>query len=95
VVTEDYPLPGEDFMKQEQQQLVQDLCTRYPEKIVVVGLRSPYELALYPKQVTYLCAYSSRTCSARAAAQVLLEGSLQAQKNSTPVTIRYDESEFV
>lgn len=94
VVTEDYPLPGEDFMKQEQQQLVQDLCARYLGKIVIVGLRSPYELALYPKQVTYLCAYSSRTCSAKATAQVLLEGSLQAQQNRTPVTIRIDESEF-
>ena len=91
VVTEDYPLPGEDFEKQRQQQLVLELCAQYPEKLIIVGLRSPYELSLYPKHVTYLCAYSSRACSARAAAHVLLSGEVSTNHTKVPVTVRYEE----
>ncbi|MPM68822.1 hypothetical protein SDC9_115756 [bioreactor metagenome] len=90
VVTEDYPLPGEDFEKQAQQQLVKMLCERYSEKLIVVGLRSPYELSLYPKHVTYLCAYSSRTCSAIAAAQVLLEGREMTAHVNVPVSVDFE-----
>ena len=88
VVTEDYPLPGEDFEKQTQQELVQDLCEKYGEKLIIVGLRSPYELRLYPKQVTYLCSYSSRTCSAKAAAHYLLEGKENTGMKKVPVSVR-------
>ncbi|MGH0053427.1 MAG: glycoside hydrolase family 3 protein [Sphaerochaetaceae bacterium] len=94
VVTEDYPLPGEDFEKQAQQQLVQDLCNRYSEKLIIIGLRSPYELSLYPTQVTYLCSYSSRTCSAKAAAQVLLEGKEGISHIQLPVSVRGKGEEF-
>lgn len=90
VVTEDYPLPGEDFEKQSQQQLVLDLCKRYQQKLIIVGLRSPYELSLYPKDVTYLCSYSSRTCSAIAAAQVLLEKRDTVFPTRIPVSVRHD-----
>ncbi|NBK24990.1 MAG: glycosyl hydrolase family 3, partial [Spirochaetia bacterium] len=90
VITEDYPLPGEDFEKQAQQQLVKVLCERYFEKLIIVGLRSPYELSRYPKHVTYLCAYSSRTCSAIAAAQVLLEGQEGTVHTKLPVSVGFE-----
>lgn len=73
VVTEDYPLPGEDFTKTEQQKLVVELSDNYGKKLVILGLRSSYELSLYPENVTYLCSFSSRTCSAEAAARILHE----------------------
>jgi len=87
VVTEDYPLPGEDFEKEDQQALVKDLAARYGDKTVILGLRSSYELALYPENVTYLCSGSSRSCSARQAAEILIRG----ERNFTaepPVTPR-------
>lgn len=90
VVTEDYPLPGEDFEKHDQQHLVSILCERYSERLIIVGLRSPYELSLYPKHVTYLCAYSSRTCSAIAAAQVLLEGQEGTVHTKLPVSVDFE-----
>lgn len=90
VVTEDYPLPGEDFEKQAQQKLVKALCERYSEKLIIVALRSPYELSLYPKHVTYLCAYSSRTCSAMAAARVLLEGQDDTPHTKMPVSVGFE-----
>ena len=73
IVTEDYPLPGEDFPKTEQEKLAQKLATKYAEKTVIVGLRSPYEIKLYPKNVTYLCAFSSRGCAAKSSAKAILQ----------------------
>ncbi|MGB4572099.1 MAG: glycoside hydrolase family 3 N-terminal domain-containing protein [Rectinemataceae bacterium] len=74
LLTEDYPLPGEDFDTVAQQSLVKDAIRMAPEKCVVVGLRSPYEVRGYSGLRTYLCAFSSRTCSARAAARALHDG---------------------
>ena len=74
VVTEDYPLPGEDMPKTQQQELVRKCVARYGNKTLVIGLRSPYELAYYPPKISYLCSYSSRACSAEACARLLLEG---------------------
>ncbi len=71
VVTEDYPLPGEDFEKKKQQDCVRRLIQTQNEKLVVVGLRSPYELEEYPDLSCYVSSYSSRTCSALAAAELL------------------------
>ncbi len=71
VVTEDYPLPGEDFEKKKQQDCVRKLIQTQNEKLVVVGLRSPYELDEYPDLSCYVSSYSSRTCSALAAAELL------------------------
>jgi beta-N-acetylhexosaminidase len=73
VVTEDYPLPGEDFHKEKQQAMVRKLAEQFGAKMIILGLRSSYELSLYPESVTYLCSYSSRTCSAREAAVMLAE----------------------
>ncbi|QQO10149.1 glycoside hydrolase family 3 protein [Breznakiella homolactica] len=89
VVTEDYPLPGEDFDKEKQQALAADLCRQYGAKTVILGLRSSYELSNYPETVTYLCAYSSRTCSAKEAAKILAarEKSPEGMGNP-PVSVR-------
>lgn len=87
VVTEDYPLPGEDFNKKEQQELVIHLTSQYRDKIIILGLRSSYELGLYPKNITYLCSYSSRSCSAREAARILIER-CKSFSGSAPVSLR-------
>ncbi len=87
VVTEDFPLPGEDFDVKEQQAFVQDLSRRYKDKTLIVGLRSSYELSHYPEDVTYLCAYSSRSCSAKAAAKILHEGNILGE-NHPPTAVR-------
>ncbi len=73
-ITEDYPLPGEDFPKQKQQENLERLFQNYPEKLVIVGLRSPYEHKDYPEEVTYISTYSSRPCSAVEMARLVYEG---------------------
>ncbi|GHU60603.1 hypothetical protein FACS189445_0370 [Spirochaetia bacterium] len=87
VVTEDYPLPGEDFQKEKQQALVRDLAEQYGEKMIILGLRSSYELSLYPETVTYLCSYSSRACSAREGAALLADRD-PILSGTAPVTAR-------
>ena len=74
IVTEDYPLPGEDFPKERQQKLASDLSSKYPDKALIAALRSPYDLDLYLKNITYLCTNSSRGCSAAAAARLVAGG---------------------
>lgn len=74
LVTEDYPLPGEDMEKKEQQEFVRHTLDLHREKCVIIGLRSPYELLHYQGKLTYLCSFSSRTCSAEAVAKLLIDG---------------------
>ncbi len=71
LITENYPLPGEDMEKKRQQSFVRKCLEKYRQKIIVVGLRSPYEIRKYPGKITYVSAYSSRTCAAVAAARLL------------------------
>jgi beta-N-acetylhexosaminidase len=87
LVTEDYPLPGEDFETGRQKELVRATIGLAPEKCVVVGLRSPYEFSSYPGLKTYFCAFSSRSASASAAAKALHEGK---RGGSSPVRFRKD-----
>ena len=68
-VTEDYPLPGVDFDTASQKVLVKRLASLLGDKLIVVALRTPYELAEYSEVATYVCTCSSRPCSARAAAR--------------------------
>lgn len=81
LVTEDYPLPGEDMEKNEQQKFVQQCLEKYRDKCVILGLRSPYELLKYQGKLTYLCSYSSRTCSAEALAKLLAAGTFPSGVN--------------
>ena len=55
------------------------------ERLVVVALRDPYELAELPDLNTYVCAFSFRPSSARAAADVV-SGAIKPQ-GATPVSI--------
>lgn len=89
VVTEDYPLPGEDFDKKGQLDLIERLATRYKEKMVIIGLRSSYELNDYPKDITYVCGYSSRTCSAVAMALYIAGKVDVSKKAAPPVSFRF------
>ena len=76
LVTEDYPLPGDQLDLAAQQQKVQQAVMLWREQVMVLALRSDSELAAYPELATYLCSYSSRRCSAIAAATVLIDGHL-------------------
>ena len=66
LVTEDYPLPGEDFDKTKQTEMVKKFVSKFNQKLILVGLRSPYELEDFPDVKNYICSYSSRNCSAEA-----------------------------
>ncbi len=72
LITEDYPLPGEDFDKKEQVIRVNDILEKFNRKTLLLGFRSSYELELFPNVNNYMCAYSSRNTSAKAAAEKLL-----------------------
>ena len=86
LVTEDYPLPGEDFAKERQQALVNKIAEQYGGKSIIIGLRSPYEISVYPKGVSYLCTFSSRLCSAREAAGII-SGRQIDFSTSSPVSL--------
>ncbi len=71
-VTENYTLPGMDFDQAQQGQILSALQEAAGDRLVVVALRDPYELALFPAIGTYLCSFSFRPAAARAAADALL-----------------------
>ena len=76
VLTEDYPLPGETFPQQEQLQRIGQTQQLFANKLLVLALRSDYELKELTKNSvisTYICAYSSRSVSAKEIAKQLLE----------------------
>jgi beta-N-acetylhexosaminidase len=73
-VTEDYTLPGADFDTLSQRVIVRRLAEKCGDRLLIVGLRAPYELSDYPRAGTYVCACSSRPCGARAAAKALVGG---------------------
>ena len=72
LITEDYPLPGEDFYSEEQLNRVKAAHNLFDDKLVVLALRSDYELAHFPDLNTYICTYSSRAASAKALAKSLI-----------------------
>ncbi len=84
-ITENYTLPGMDFDQSLQAQIVRALRQAAGDRLIVVALRDPYELADFPDIGTYLCAFSFRPCAAQAAAEVLL-GEVEASGRS-PVSV--------
>jgi len=52
--------------------LVNRLTAAASDRVAVIALRDPYELADIVGVNTYLCAFSSRPCAAQAAADVVL-----------------------
>ena len=84
-VTENYTLPGLDFDQSLQVGLVRALRDAAADRLIVVALRDPYELAEFPDIDCYVCAFSFRPSAARAAADVLL-GRVEASGRS-PVSV--------
>ncbi|WP_120495383.1 glycoside hydrolase family 3 protein [Kiloniella sp. EL199] len=72
-VTEDYPLPGMDYDVDFQAERLEQLVQMTKGKMVVCALRSDYELRSHPDLSTYVAAYSSRACSARAMARFIVK----------------------
>ncbi|KLN59454.1 hypothetical protein WH96_17490 [Kiloniella spongiae] len=72
-VSEDYPLPGMDYDVDLQEERLSKLIEITKGKMVVCALRSDYELRSYPDLSTYVAAYSSRACSARAMARFIVK----------------------
>jgi beta-N-acetylhexosaminidase len=85
IVTEDYTLPGVDFDTESQKKLVKKIEKILGGRLIIVGLRTPYELAEYGKKSTYVCTCSSRPCAAVAAADVIC-GKISA-RGRLPVSI--------
>ncbi len=84
-VTENYTLPGMDFDQSRQAAIVRALHERAGERLIVLALRDPYELADFPEIGTYVCSFSFRPCAAKAAADMLL-GRIEASGRS-PVSV--------
>ncbi len=84
-VTENYPLPGMDFDQHSQPQVLSRLMALAPERLLVVALRDPYELAALPDVPAYVCAFSFRPCAAEAAGQVVCGEAAAA--GHTPVSV--------
>ncbi len=84
-VTENYTLPGMDFDQSLQVELVRQLHQHAGDRLIVVALRDPYELADFPEIDGYLCSFSFRPCAAKAAAECLL-GQIKSGGH-TPVTV--------
>ena len=90
-VTENYTLPGMDFDQSLQVDIVRALDAVAGERLIVVGLRDPYELASFPDIASYVCAFSFRPCAARAAADIVLGRFLA--NGSSPVSVPVAELE--
>ncbi|WP_406828867.1 glycoside hydrolase family 3 protein [Microbulbifer sp. ARAS458-1] len=84
IVTEDYPLPGLDYDGDQQAEIVRRAVAKFGDSVIVIALRSDYELAALPALSTYVCSYSSRACSARAAAQLLSQDLEISAANAEP-----------
>ena len=84
-VTENYTLPGMDFDQSLQVKLVRQLHEHAGDRLIVVALRDPYELADFPEIDSYLCSFSFRPPAAKAAAECLL-GQIKSG-GRTPVTV--------
>ena len=71
-VSENYTLPGMDFDGSRQVEIIRALHEAAGERLIVLALREPYQLADYADVACFVCAFSFRPCAALAAAEVLL-----------------------
>jgi len=90
-VTENYTLPGMDFDGALQAEIVGALHEIAGERLIVIALRDPYELATFPDIDAYVCSFSFRSCAAQAAAEALL-GAFKPT-GSSPVSVPGTEVE--
>lgn len=70
LITENYPIAGYDHDVEAQARIVNKMIDKYGDRVIVVGLRSDYELGQYIGLKTYICAYSSRPVSAKIVAKM-------------------------
>jgi beta-N-acetylhexosaminidase len=71
-VTENYTLPGMDFDGARQTEIINSLGKSAGDRLIVVALRDPYELADFTDIDAYVCSFSFRPAAAKAAAEILL-----------------------
>lgn len=90
-VSENYTLPGMDFDQSLQVKILRELHERAGSRLIVLGLRDPYQLAQYAEIGTCVCSFSFRPCAAVAAAELLL-GEIEP-RGSTPVSVPGTEFE--
>ena len=83
-VTENHPLPGVDFETGVREGVL-DAIASGGDRVLVVALRDPYELAELEDVTDYLCTFGPRWCSAEAAARVLFGEA--AAEGSSPVSV--------
>ncbi|MEM6527258.1 MAG: hypothetical protein AAF653_03130 [Chloroflexota bacterium] len=84
-MTENFPLPGMDFDQASQPQIIGQLHDQYADQLVIVALRDPYEMRLFPDVNTYLCTFSFRKPAAQAAATCLFD--TDGIKTTSPVSV--------
>ena len=84
VSTENHPLPGVDFDTGVREGVL-DALRSGGDRVLLVALRDPYDLAEMPEVTDYLCTFGPRACSAEAAAEVLF-GEAEAHRAS-PVSV--------
>ncbi len=84
-VTENYTLPGMDFDGARQVSIIRALHEAAGDRLIVLALREPYQLADYTEIGAFVCAFSFRPCAAQAAADALL-GQAPAP-GQTPVSV--------
>ncbi len=90
-VAENYTLPGMDFDASRQAAIIRALHAAAGDRLIVLALREPYQLADYPAVKCFVCAFSFRPCAAQAAADALL-GKFEANGRS-PVSVPGTELE--
>ena len=71
LITENYPIAGYDHDVVEQADIIKKFMKKYGDKIIVVALRSPYELEQFEGLQTYICAHSSRPVSVQVIGDML------------------------
>ena len=90
-VSENYTLPGMDFDMASQAQIIGELHRHARDRLLVVALRDPYQLAQYPEIDAFVCSFSFRPPAALATAELLL-GEIDS-RGKTPVSVPGTELE--
>ena len=71
-VSENYTLPGMDFDRSRQAEIIRTLHQEAGARLIALALCEPYQLADYNEIDAFVCSFSFRPCAAAAAAEALL-----------------------
>ncbi len=69
VVAEDYQIPATVFYGDKEGKFIASIVDTFPEKTIVIAFTDSQDIEDYPNVRTYVCAFSSRPCAARAMAE--------------------------